>query len=399
VTILRRRNAVAEALARMEKTLADIGQRSGPIERLLRDLQEGALKHDREIARLTDRLVTLDGEVAQREALQALDTVVHQQEARLEAVLQRIGSVLEIHDTVRASVEGVHTAIAAGAKSQSQVRKRVTRLQGRADEHAAAIGEVAAAVRDVERGLAAVVGAAATKRDLEAQFKRLRREFREEFREVRKLRNAMGAEADPAFLKIADQVLGASRTLLGYDRLFVLWQTVRNTAHLGLAAAEVGTFRGGSAFFLASAIEFHGGREPELHVVDTFTGHPEDKISPRDPDRHRGKFTKTSADDVCGYLSKWPDVHVYPGEASAVMAGWPQRSYGLVHLDVDLYLPTLECLRYFGPLLASGGGIVLDDYRAANCPGVEEAADEYLGGTTSFHRWDMHTEQLVLVKR
>jgi hypothetical protein len=48
-----------------------------------------------------------------------------------------------------------------------------------------------------------------------------------------------------------------------------------------------------------------------------------------------------------------------------------------VHLDVDLYEPTLACLEYFYSRLAAGGVIICDDYGAPLFPGARRAWDEF----------------------
>jgi hypothetical protein len=65
---------------------------------------------------------------------------------------------------------------------------------------------------------------------------------------------------------------------------------------------------------------------------------------------------------------------------------------------VDLYVPALECLNYFGPRLVQGGIVVLDDYGKPTCPGIRRAAEEFLAAG-GFQAWNALTRQLVLVKR
>jgi hypothetical protein len=49
-----------------------------------------------------------------------------------------------------------------------------------------------------------------------------------------------------------------------------------------------------------------------------------------------------------------------------------------VHIDVDLYQPTLDSIRFFYPRLAPGGIILCDDYGYSSCPGAKGAFDEYM---------------------
>src|SRR6185503_20264306 len=103
----------------------------------------------------------------------------------------------------------------------------------------------------------------------------------------------------------------AKRTMLGYDRLFTLWQAALNVAHLGLPVVEVGTFRGGSAALIAEALRA-AGAACDVHVVDTFEGHVDSTISAHDSEEHfAGKFANTSYDDVKAFLGAYPRVHVH----------------------------------------------------------------------------------------
>jgi hypothetical protein len=90
---------------------------------------------------------------------------------------------------------------------------------------------------------------------------------------------------------------------------------------------------------------------------------------------------------------------VHQGDARSVIHGWPDRRYSLVHLDVDLYRPTLDCLEYFAPRLMPSGIIVLDDFDSPTCPGVRQAMEEYLARDPHFQMWRLQVEQLVLIKR
>jgi predicted O-methyltransferase YrrM len=186
--------------------------------------------------------------------------------------------------------------------------------------------------------------------------------------------------------------------MLGYDRLFTLWQAAKNMAPLGLPVVEVGSFRGGSAALLAEALRMGAGEPRELHVVDTFEGHIDATFSAHDSEEHRGKFRDTTYDDVRAFLAAYPGVQVHKGDATAVIASWPERRYALVHLDVDLYRPTLDCLEYFGPRLAAGGVLVMDDYESPTCPGVSVAVQEYIARVPGFQTWRLQAEQMLLIR-
>lgn len=54
-----------------------------------------------------------------------------------------------------------------------------------------------------------------------------------------------------------------------------------------------------------------------------------------------------------------------------------EERFSLVSIDVNLYVPTLEGLRYFYPRLSNGGYIMIHDYNHIHCAGVKEAVDEF----------------------
>ncbi len=203
---------------------------------------------------------------------------------------------------------------------------------------------------------------------------------------------------DEGFHRAANEVIESGRTLLEKDRLWTLWQAAKAVARLGLPAVEVGSFKGGSAYFLATAFLAAVGKELPVHVVDTFEGHPASKIGKDEPKQVVGQFSRTSYDDVREYLSHFAKIKVHKGEFTTVVSKLKDERYGLAHIDVDLRESTLDCLEFFGPRMERGGVIVLDDFQAAKCPGVEAAAEDYLAGDDSFQSWIPRTEQLVLIK-
>jgi O-methyltransferase len=207
------------------------------------------------------------------------------------------------------------------------------------------------------------------------------------------------SEPEQEFVELLAEVQKHGTTSLGPDRLYVLWQAARNVRNLPGVAAEVGTYRGGSAYFMAKALRYFDGSEPEVHVIDTFEGHPSAKISKRDVFHTAGLFSDTSFEKVSEYLAGFPRLEVHNGEFSHVAGTFPDQKYRIVHIDTDLYQPTLDCLHYFGPRLVKGGIILVDDYGAEKCQPVVDAVTEFLAGEEDYHVWDLLTEQAILLRQ
>jgi O-methyltransferase len=202
-----------------------------------------------------------------------------------------------------------------------------------------------------------------------------------------------------AFFELADDLVQSEWTLLGYDRLYVFWQAMRNLRAVPGEIIEVGSFRGGSAYFIAAAALGIIGEAIPMRIVDTFEGHPADAIGEHDADHKPGQFHRTSYEKVCHLLRPFPHVTIHQSDVLRLLPDLPDTRYRLVHIDTDLYQPTVACLAYFGSRMSAGGVIVLDDYASPKCPGVPKAAAEYLAADHGFQVWDVRTEQLILVKR
>lgn len=201
------------------------------------------------------------------------------------------------------------------------------------------------------------------------------------------------------FNEAAGLVLRQGRTLMTMPRLHVLWQCVRSTLNVAGAVAEIGVFRGGSAYFLALAYDKQGSKPEALHAIDTFEGHAVGTISAADSYHAEGMFAETSFEAVRDYLADFDFVRIHPGEFSSVAPKLDESRYRLVHIDTDLYQPTLDCFAYFLPKLNVGGIFVVDDYLGKKCPGVTRAVHEFLEQHPEFDHWYFQTEQIVLVHR
>jgi hypothetical protein len=138
-----------------------------------------------------------------------------------------------------------------------------------------------------------------------------------------------------------------SHTKLTPDRLYMLDKFSDLCLNLNGDFAECGVWQGGSAKVLL---------KKKLHLFDTFEGMPDND----DPSGHpKGDFGNTSAELVKEYLNSSLAI-IYEG---IIPDTFPQKiQYSFVHIDVDLYQTTKDCLSYFLPRLASGGIIIFDDY-------------------------------------
>lgn len=145
--------------------------------------------------------------------------------------------------------------------------------------------------------------------------------------------------------------------------------------------AECGVFRGESAKF----INFYFP-DRKIYLFDTFEGFPEkdliaEKLLGNDA-FNKSIFATSPMFDIAdvGYVLK---KLTYPENAIIKKGYFPESASGVddqfvfVSLDMDLYVPMLEGIRFFWPKLMQGGCILLHDYYHPNLPGVAKAVNEF----------------------
>ena len=168
---------------------------------------------------------------------------------------------------------------------------------------------------------------------------------------------------------------------------------------------EGGAFRGGTAFFLARVGDRIAPGRTRIWAVDTFEGHTEEDMggvreAGQTTAANRGKPFDASFEEVAEYLSGFPGATVVRGRIQEVVDQLPSAPVHLMHLDMNVYKPTLFGLELACRYLAPGGIVVLDDYGNVNCPGVARAVDETLADDDSaFTKLVLPTGQCWLVAR
>ena len=156
--------------------------------------------------------------------------------------------------------------------------------------------------------------------------------------------------------------------------------------HEGVVA-ECGCFRGLSSFLMCSRLRQHrpGFDGGGFQIYDSFQGLSESgpQDEPENPEDLEAKRVKAmnkpgsfaaSLADVSRALSPFPRVDYFPGWIPDAFAADNPLPYRFVHVDVDLYQPTIDSFRYFWPRLLPGGRMVCDDY---NWAGARRAVEEF----------------------
>jgi hypothetical protein len=137
--------------------------------------------------------------------------------------------------------------------------------------------------------------------------------------------------------------------------------------------AELGVYRGNTAFFIAKAARLLGRT---AYLFDTFDGFALADLSGIDADK-APEFADTSIEAAALRVGR-DNVRFVRGYFPNSVAQVPSNlSFSFVHIDCDLYIPFCAALRYFYPRLAPGGFLVMHDYMSLYWDGVEKAVDEF----------------------
>jgi hypothetical protein len=175
------------------------------------------------------------------------------------------------------------------------------------------------------------------------------------------------------------------------DRKYTIDQLMRRAIRLPGDVAECGTYRGATAFLLCKRL---AGTGKEIHLFDSFEG----LSKPRTEDGlYWAAGNLTAAEEVVREnLKEFPFVSIYKGWIPERFNEVHNRHFCLVHIDVDLYQPTLDSVRFFYERLVPGGLMVLDDYGFVTCPGARQAVDSFFAGREPV--LELTTGQALVIK-
>lgn len=173
------------------------------------------------------------------------------------------------------------------------------------------------------------------------------------------------------------QLIGESSGLksINAGRRLMIQQLLRLTEKVAGDTVECGVYLGASSYLIGSFIA-RSKLAKSHHIFDSFEG----LSAPtwQDGAHWQESDLKVEFGETAKRLSKFKDVHFYKGWIPDRFGEIADRTFSFLHIDVDLYQPTLDSIAFFYPRMSSGGVIVCDDYGFASCAGATKAVDEYL---------------------
>lgn len=159
-------------------------------------------------------------------------------------------------------------------------------------------------------------------------------------------------------------------THLSDNEAMQLYTICRSLSNLKGDLAEVGVFNGGSSKILCQT---KGNKS--LHLFDTFEGLP--KKTKEDFKGFNISDFNCSLEKVKNNLKDYKNVFYYKGLIKDTCYKIKENKFSFVHLDVDLYNSTLDCLEFFYKRMNSGGVILSHDYILGVKHGVVKAFNDF----------------------
>jgi O-methyltransferase len=159
-------------------------------------------------------------------------------------------------------------------------------------------------------------------------------------------------------------------------RFYFLWFQVERLKKNNVKGsfAELGVYKGITANML-----YEMDKSRTLHLFDTFEGFDKSDLQHEQVTGGKyaaGEFADTSMEAVKSYINGGDSVVFHKGHFPGTTLGLEKETFAFVSIDADLYLPTLEGLKFFYPRLSPGGMIIVHDYNHS-WDGVRKAIDEF----------------------
>ena len=159
------------------------------------------------------------------------------------------------------------------------------------------------------------------------------------------------------------------------ERRWMVKELMRLTEDVPGDTAECGVYEGAGSFLICEMNAACKRHRRHHHIFDSFEG----VSTPREID---GTFWRK------GYMQRGEDLvrrNLADCSAFTIYKGWIPKRFGdiadrrfsFVHIDVDLYEPTMESMRFFCDRMIEYGIIICDDYGSTLCPGATQAVHEF----------------------
>jgi len=177
--------------------------------------------------------------------------------------------------------------------------------------------------------------------------------------------------------RVGEELKKIERTYHDKVRFYTFWFQIERLKKNNVkgAFAEVGVYKGETARIIHLM-----DNSRTFYLFDTFFGfNNKDLESEQSSDEKytTQNFADTNIDSVKSLVNGNQNLIYCQGYFPETVVNIKDAQFAFVHLDADLYKPTLAALLYFYPLLSPEGVIMVHDYNH-NWDGIKRAVDEFV---------------------
>ena len=160
------------------------------------------------------------------------------------------------------------------------------------------------------------------------------------------------------------------------DRRWMLYQLMRLVRNVPGDTAECGVYEGAGSYIICKVNQENKLFQRTHYIFDSFEG----LSKPLECDGGHWIEGDMSSplETVSKNLSEFNNISIHKGWIPQSFSDIEDCNFCFVHIDVDLYQPTLDSFEFFYPRTNEGGLIVCDDYGFTTCPGATKAIDQFL---------------------
>ena len=197
--------------------------------------------------------------------------------------------------------------------------------------------------------------------------------------------------------------LGVFQRRMYFTKAIAHWEIYKQIAELPGDVVEVGVYKGDSLLNFARFMEMlsPGDRSRSVIGFDHFKGLQDFNEADQTGDanaKNVGSFEGAYATgdfypslralidlfNEDSFVPKKPRIKLVEGDvretAKKYVEEHPGLRISLLHLDCDIYKPTLAALEAFYPHVVTGGIVLLDEFAFSEFPGESKAVDTYFEG-------------------
>jgi hypothetical protein len=193
--------------------------------------------------------------------------------------------------------------------------------------------------------------------------------------------------------------IGAFGRRMHFMKAFAHYEVFKLVRDLPGDIVECGVYKGASLLSFARFLETFcpGDRTRKVLGFDHFKGlvgrDEKDGLDARVGNTAEGwnpatfrdtLFALVDAFNKDSFVPQRARVELVDGDVTETAPAYVEANPGLrialLHLDMDLYAPTLAALEAFWPRILTGGVVLLDEYAIREWPGESEALEEFFDG-------------------